>query len=831
MPDPYLVTSLPDHELAELHRLMTEEIREVAVFFMDPEGVITVWNRAAEEMKGYPPDEAIGQHLRLLYTDDDRARGWPEHNLREAAKTGFYREESWRKRRDGTLFWASISLTALRNAAGELVGYSKITLDLTEHRKLEKCLQEKEENVRILQAARAGTWKWDRKNDRVEVSPGFLELLGYRERQPYYTFDQWIDFLHPDERQSVSEQLHAAWERAPGSPLVLQVRVRQEPGDYRWFYVQVDRYQGKGGERLMMGVSVDMQEMKNAQEERERLLCQLQWERDQAQVTLTAIADGVISTDLEGRILSINPAAATLTGWPREKARGLPITEVFHARDQNSGASLPDPVSRCLEERRVIQSDANTMLISRQGRQYSIESSAAPVKFDDDTLVGAVLAFHDVTESRQLLTDLRYQRTHDALTGLINRAEFEAHLKEAIERAQRRDGSNAVLLYIDLDQFKIVNDTCGHPDGDELLRQLAQLYMGQMRDGDTLARIGGDEFAMIVEGCSVDGAVNVANQILGVTKRFRFGCKGHVFQVGVSIGLITVDAHSSTVEELLREADHACYLAKEAGRNKVYVQQSGDVDIAQRRSDMQWVRRLEEARRNNELELYCQRIMPVSAGDGGLHYEVLLRFPDRQEGIVGPSTFMPAAERYDVMPSLDRWVLRESLQWLERNPEHVGCLEMCTINLSRRTLADEAFRDYAHELFDATEIPANKICFEITENGAIANMATTLSFIDSLARRGCRFALDDFGTGMTSFSYLKQLPVDFIKIDGSFIQQMIGSAVDLEMVRFTNDISHMMGRKTIAEHVTSDAIMQKLREIGVDYAQGNWLGAPHPLIR
>lgn len=829
MPRSYLVSSLPDHELAELQRLMAEEIREVAVFFMNPDGIITAWNRAAEEMKGYTAEDVIGQHLRLLYTESDKARHWAEHNLDEAAKHGFYREEQWRQRKDGTLFWASISLTALRNEAGTLVGYSKITLDLTSHLELEQCLDEKAEVDRILHAARAGTWKWNLATDLVEVSPRFLTQLGYPQGENIFAFDRWLALIHPNEEREVSRKIHDARARATYLPFALQMRMRRNDGGYRWFYMQVDWYHEEGKEPVMMGVNVDVHNLKAAQEEREQLLQQLQTEKEKAQITLASITDGVITTGLEGEVLTLNPAAERLTGWTESRARNMAVSEVFRARDEATQLPAPNPVEACLAEGRIVHGWRNTMLINRQGLQYSIESSSAPIRLSDGEMVGAVLVLHDVTESRRLLHELRYQATHDGLTGLVNRAEFEARLKGAVERARPLSRPDSILLYMDLDQFKIVNDTCGHTDGDELLRQLAQLYQGQVRDGDTLARIGGDEFALIAEHCTTEDAVAVAEKMLDATRNYRFTCRGHVFQVGVSIGLVPISGSTSTVEQLLREADHACYLAKESGRSRVYIQQTNDIDIAQRRSDMQWVRRLDEARQTDSLELFYQPIMPIGLHGGGLCYEILLRLKDNGDALVGPATFMPAAERYDMMPALDRWVLWKSLQWLEQNPQHISDLDLCTINLSRRTLADESFQQYVHELFDSTSIPASKICFEITETGAIANMAKTIAFIEALAERGCKFALDDFGTGMTSFTYLKQLPVDFIKIDGSFIQSMCTSAVDHEMVRFANDISHMMGRRSIAEHVTSESILQKLREIGVDYAQGYWLGKPHPL--
>ena len=345
-----------------------------------------------------------------------------------------------------------------------------------------------------------------------------------------------------------------------------------------------------------------------------------------------------------------------------------------------------------------------------------------------------------------------------------------------------------------------------------------------------MARIGGDEFALIVEHCDVDEALAVAQKLLDATRNFRYACKGQLFQLGVSIGLIPIDRSTASVEEAMRRADHGCYIAKERGRNRVYAHDHGDVDFAQRRSDMHWVTRLTHAFQNEQLQLYQQPIMALDDdGKGMKHYEILLRLRNGRAGPVGPGIFLPAAERYDMILKIDGWVLERTWPWLAARPEHTDRFDKCSINLSRRSLGDPSFRKFAADLIDAWPVPAEKLCFKITEHGAIADMQKTIRFIEALSARGCRFSLDDFGTGMTSFSYLKLLPVDFIKIDGSFIQMMSSSEVDYKMARFTNDISHMMGRKTIAEYVSDATILASLRNIGVDFAQGYYIGKPRPL--
>jgi diguanylate cyclase (GGDEF)-like protein/PAS domain S-box-containing protein len=956
-----LTSALPTHEASELFRLMAEEIRETAVFLMDTEGVITVWNKGAEVMKGYTAEETIGSFFGMLYTDADQALGHPAHNLRMAVKHGFYSEETWRKRKDGSLFFAHIALTALKAEDGRLLGFSKVTVDLTHHKQLEQCEREKHQIDLILQAAEAGTWMWNTASDTVSTSRHFYELLGYTAAEAALPFEEWLNFIYPQDRDDARQRLREAVASASESMVKMQLRLHRKDGTYSWFFVQANWHWDAGQQRVLMGVCVDIDHWKREEQEKERLYKLLGEERrrfaaileqmpsgvllaeapsgrliyqnaaaekmlgrtlhgidsvehysvyplfnaqgvryavqelplsrslrgeqvdpeeviyerpdgeranlaittalvvdedgvgrlavaslhdmrclllaqqaaaaekERAQVTLAAIADGVVTTDPDGTVRAMNPAAERLIGTSLEQARGLPLAEVVHFLDDDSAATVREAIARCCAERRVVSGIPHATLTDADGQRHAVENAVAPVALPGGELIGAVLIFHDITESKRLMHRLGFEASHDALTGLANRREFESRLQRTIDHCKLPQTGTAALLYMDLDQFKIVNDTCGHAAGDDLLRALARLYCDQVRDRDTLARIGGDEFALIVEHCTQEEAHAVGNKILEVTRNFRFGCKDNLFQPGVSIGLAIIDATTASVEDVMRRADHACYIAKERGRNRIYAHFLGDADFAQRRTDMHWANRISYALEHNELQLYYQPIEALKDGAQQLHYEILLRMKNGAGAPISPAVFLPAAERYDVIASIDRWVLSTTLWWLGEHPEHVSALEMCSINLSRRSLGDRTFHQFAADLIDASKVPAEKLCFEITENGAIADMQSTISFINSLSARGCRFSLDDFGTGMTSFAYLKQLPVDFIKIDGSFIQMMSSSEVDFEMVRFTNDISHMMGRQTIAEYVTDQSIVKQLQTIGVDFAQGYWVGEPRPL--
>lgn len=850
---------LNEETMKDLFHLMVDEIEETAIFLMDVHGVITAWNDGAAVMKGYRADEAIGQFFGMLYTPDDQARMHPQHNLELAAQTGYYREECWRQRKDGSLFWARIAITALRDANDVLLGFSKFTLDMTAHKELEECVEEKLENERIMEAASAGTWSWNPVSGFLKISPHLARLLGYKGDTHMLSRAQVLRLVHRRDRAAVAHQLSTDNLPAPAHPatVALELRVRASGRQYQWLYVRAQwRVDGGKREAVLDGVGVAIQELRTAQQQREQLFDQLREAEQRARITVNSIADGVITTDAGGIVTRLNPAAERLTGWSTEQALGRHACAILGLHAVPAGADYPDhehappsaqtsaqagadgqhedcPVAICLAEDRVVVSPRNTTVQSRAGQRYSVSFSCAPLHIRAGAPDGAVLIIHDMTESKILLDDLSHQASHDALTGLLNRREFGLRLQRTLDRVRAEPRHGAALLYMDLDQFKIVNDTCGHSAGDDLLQQLAIEYSTHVRERDTLARLGGDEFALIVEHCSIDEALVVAHKVLATTRDFRYACAGQSFQIGVSIGLIPIHQGTANVEEALRLADHACYIAKEAGRHRVFVQKSGDIDVQRRRTDMHWVSKLGESFSNGQLQLFYQPIHPVGRRDAGVHYEILLRIRESGDGPDGapvePKIFLPAAERYDLMPKVDRWVLSKTIEWLEASGGHVDALDMCSVNVSQRALADDAFREFAVDRIRAMTVPASKLCFEITETGACANLHNTLIFIDKLKALGCRFALDDFGTGMASFAYLKQIPVDFVKIDGSFISMMRHSRVDYEMVRFTNEISHVMGRRTIAEYVTDEATLRELEDIGVDFAQGYLLGEPRPL--
>lgn len=563
--------------------------------------------------------------------------------------------------------------------------------------------------------------------------------------------------------------------------------------------------------------------------ERKQVEAQLHKERDLAQVTLASIGDGVITTDEAGQVQYMNPVAERLTGWWAHEAKGQLVGTVFRLVDERSSERIANPVRETLARGKVFHRLEHALLLRRDGERVPVLDTTAPIRSRDGFLIGAVLVFHDVTVTLNLARELTHQASHDALTGVPNRREFERRLAELLERPRVADETH-IILYLDLDQFKVVNDTCGHVAGDELLRQVSALLKQRLRAADLLARLGGDEFGLILEACPRDQALELAEGIREEVQDFRFAWEGKVFSIGVSIGLVEVVSGEGDLVRLLSAADAACYVAKEEGRNRVHMYQPDDDTLLKQHGQMQWVGRLQSALDQDRLRLYVQPIVPLHAPEHNrMHFEILVRL-EEDGRLISPGSFLPAAERYGLMPRIDQWIVNNTLAWLGDRFRTTGEIEgVYCINLSGASLSDERFRQTLRTMLEQLHLPAGAICFEITETAAVANLSKVVHFIREVKQLGCSFALDDFGSGLSSFAYLKNLPVDFLKIDGSFIKDVDRDPIDLAMVQAINAIGHVMGLKTIAEFVETEAILQRMIDIGLDYAQGYHLGEPRPL--
>ena len=555
-------------------------------------------------------------------------------------------------------------------------------------------------------------------------------------------------------------------------------------------------------------------------------------ERQRAMITLESIGDAVISTDAQGVVSYLNPIAEKMIGWPLLEAAGQPIRKVFNIVNEQTRQEAPNPVLRCLAEKASVNLANHTVLVSRSGEEYAIQDSAAPIRGHDDEVLGVVMVFSDVTKSRKLQREISHQAAHDDLTNLVNRREFESRLTRVIETAQA-DASEHALCYLDLDQFKVVNDTAGHAAGDELLKQIAALLKSKIRRRDTLARLGGDEFAVLMEYCGLDQAYRVSEDLRSAIEHFRFLWEGSNYRVGVSIGAVAINEKSESSNAVLRAADHACYIAKDSGRNRVHVYDEDNFDLVRRREEMRCVEKINQALEEDLFELHAQKIVSLGEKDGRKrlpksHFEILVRLVGKDGERIAPGLFLPAAERFNLITGIDRWVVRNAFDWLAKREESEQDL-LCSINISGPSVGDEEFLSYVLQCLDDTEVVGEQICFEITETAAIANLSMAINFIHSLRQRGCSFALDDFGSGLSSFAYLKSLPVQFLKIDGIFVKDMAGEPFDRAMVRAINDVGQLLGMQTIAEFVEDGEVVEQLLELGVDAAQGYHFSRPEPL--
>ena len=561
--------------------------------------------------------------------------------------------------------------------------------------------------------------------------------------------------------------------------------------------------------------------------ERKRAETRVFKEKERAQVTLQSIGDGVVTTDAEGRIDYLNPVAQNLTGWDVRSARGKPITEIMTIINEHTRIAVDNPVMRSLKEGRVITLEDNSVLINQDGAEIPIQDSAAPIRDRIGNLIGGVMVFHDISKESRLFRQLSYQASHDALTGLINRQEFENRLVSALENSQENPEHTHALLYIDLDQFKVVNDTFGHTAGDELLRQVAEVIQSKIRSTDILARLGGDEFGILLECCHDDRAMQIAEGIRGAIEDYRYNWKGTLTNARCSIGMYMVTHESPDAASIMSSADVACYSAKEMGRNQIHLYKDGDASV--RHEEMKWVSRITSAVEENRLELFYQPIIGISKDNAQSrgHYELLLRMRDENGDIVTPDQFIPAAERYNLMSTLDRWVIHEALSQLaDKSPKSKEAHFTLAINLSGTSLSEDRFLEYVIDELKKHNLPDGAICFEITETAAISNLARVIHFMQTLKKLGCKFSLDDFGSGLSSFTYLKNLPVDYLKIDGQFIRNVADDTVDESMVKAINQVGNAMGIATIAERVETKAVLEKLSELGVEFAQGYYIARP-----
>jgi len=560
-----------------------------------------------------------------------------------------------------------------------------------------------------------------------------------------------------------------------------------------------------------------------------QLVSDMRSERERAQVTLHSIADAVITTNTQGEVEYMNHVAESLTAWKLSEARNLSVQTVFRIEDLDTDEPIHDVVKSCLDEGISINKSI-MRLISRNGNKNDIESSISPILNTSGEPEGVVIVFHDETQRRQLEKTIKHQAAHDTLTDLLNRDAFEHELTEAIYDVIDSERQH-MLCHLDLERFKLVNDTAGHSAGDQCLIQITSIIESCVRSEDIVARLGGDEFGIILKNCTRQGAVDTCREIQKQVAETPFHWDDCDYTIGASIGINQIDRNTRDSADALRKSGLACYTAKDQGGNNVYIYEEQDSELIRREEETFWASRIREAIDNDRVKLFAQPIMSLKDDKRRRdHIEILARLIDEDGLLIAPGAFIPAAERYNLMHLIDRKVVKETFRFIHKlgnNSPDAGMIY--AINLSGNTLGDKKFIGYVSELKQRYRINSQRICFEITETAAIKHLGQAKSLIRNLRSQGFKFALDDFGSGLSSFQYLKNLSVDYLKIDGSFVADMVNNTIDHAMVAAINEVGHIMGIETIAEYVENEQIIKKLQEIRVDYAQGYGVEQPAPL--
>jgi len=726
-------------------------------------------------------------------------------------------------RADGRTIWVHI-VGSPELEDGRVVRIVGGLQDVTERVEQRRAIEAVNERVALAtDSGGIGIWDYDAASSDMGWDAWMFRLYGLpaQSGRTVVPYDDWRSFVHPDDLPATERAIQAVF-KGHEAALDIEFRIRRHDGELRYIHSAARVARDAHGRTVrMIGVNWDVTDLR-------QLSAQLADKHELLQVTLQSIGDAVITTDAQCRVTWLNPVAERMTGWHTAEALGRPLGQVFHFIHEDTRVTADSPVEECLRKGSVTGLAKHTVLISRDGTEYGVEDSAAPIRNTRGELMGAVLVFHDVTEQRRLSGEMNYRATHDALTGLVNRGEFETRLRRALQRAHE-DASEHALMYIDLDQFKLVNDACGHSAGDLLLKQVSKLLKDTVRSRDTLARLGGDEFAVILENCTTSQAQRVAQKICDRMDEFRFMHDGRRFRIGASIGLVPVDRRWGTMALIMQAADTACYAAKEGGRNRVHAWFDTDAALRARQGEMQWATRLEQALDDDRFVLFAQRIEPIQGQSPGCYAEVLLRLRDDNGGLVAPGLFLPAAERFNLATRIDRWVLVQAFERLRSVSVLQGIDTLC-INVSGQSIGDRAFHRHAIDILRAagSEV-CSKVCLEITETAAVTNLADASLFIEQARKLGVRIALDDFGAGASSFGYLRSLPVDILKIDGQFIKDLTTNPLHDAAVRCFVDVARVVGVRTVAEFVDSTEVLERIRLMGVDRAQGFLLHRPEPI--
>jgi len=774
-------------------------------------------NRPIEWLLGWTREELVGRHP--LSFVDPSVRDYLAGRGRErqrAGDTAPRRYEVRLLRKDGRERWAELSLTTIVHR-GKLAGLGTV-FDVTERKQTEQALRTSEE--RLLLAQQVGdivVWEWDIESDRLTFSANARELLQIGGVDDAASGREFLALVHPQDLPRLQAALEATLEE--DRDYFVEHRLVLASGQTRWFTQRGRVVRAEGRARRLIGVSIDITHRKLAEEA-------LFQEKERAQVTLASIGDGVIRTDGRGMVDYMNPAAERLTGWAIHESYGRHLRDVFQVVDPDTHTALLDPVTRCLAEGRFVEFPGDRLLLPRTGHPVAIRDSASPIVNRQGRTVGAVLAFKDISELRHMERERSFLTTHDPLTGLLNRRSFEERVESAVEECREQERAHTLLL-LDIDQFRLINDSCGHFAGDQALQAIAGTLTRRLPGGAVAGRLGGDEFAALLPELGGGDALETAEQIRREIETTRFSWEGRTFDLTASIGLASLGSGDGVAA--LAAADAARFAAHHRGGNRVHEYRPGDDAIARRVGELQWIQEIQRAFEEDRFRLYGQRIVPLAPRVAfEPMVELFLRMMSERGEPVATAAFIAAAERYRSIATIDRWVVRESLARLGASAPTAPTF---SVNLSGQSLGDDAFLEHVLAEIEASKVDPRRVCFEITETAAIANLSAALRFMSALRGLGCRFILDDFGSGFSSFAYLKNLPVDFLKIDASFTHQVANDPIQRALVESIQQIGSVLGMKTIAEGIEDEETLAVVRELGVDYGQGFALDRPAPLDR
>ena len=826
---PYCIALLIDELKSERERISIREryFRDamhhspIGLALLDPQGRCIVANRSLGDLLGCEPEEIVGKTPADISLREEAETTRERLGLLLRGDIDQYVIEKRFVRKDGQPIWTFLAVAAVRDeTTGALVHFVAQIQNIEARRRTEKALEESESRWNFaLESARQGVWDYDYRRGDTFYSPMWSRMLGYEPGEISTETDGWLVFVHP---QDLPRLLHQEKLHLEGETEHFECEFRMRHKDGRWLWVldrgKVIARDDDGRPLRMIGTHTDITEHRQLTEA-------LQEEKERLRITLDSIGDGVICTDAQGFVTFINPMAETLTGWVAAEAIGESCEAVFSVVDESGDAGRPCVVRECLSELAPVERDEGQVLTTRGGGRFDVEAIASPVCKPSGELIGAVLVFQDVTRARTLQKQLTVMASQDALTGLANRVAFEVRLSALCATTSQEGGEHAIG-FIDLDRFKIINDTAGHAAGDALLREIGRIVREHLRRADLVARLGGDEFAFLFTDCSLDEAARIGERLLERIARVRFSWGGRIYEVGASMGVAKIDAETPLAVDVMSRADVACYAAKAAGRNRVSVYHPSEGDARRHHAELHTVAGIRAALESDRFVVHAQEIRDLRpAGALQRHAELLVRMVDDEGRLVMPGSFIPAAERYGLMGAIDRWVIREVLH--RHGPAILAVPRLAvSINLSANSLEDPGLVDFLTAELDRSVLPPHRIRFEITETSLINNLATAGKLVADLAAAGFAIMLDDFGAGVSSFSYLERFPADYIKIDGGFVRKLRENSIDRAIVESINDIGHKIGAITVAEFVEDAETLELISEIGIDMAQGFHIARP-----